>query len=72
MIVRIDGSQKVILAGMQDFAATKDTLDEFPYSDPVWSPRGTYIAARRIKATVHDFQDPRYYELVVIPVPDLK
>jgi hypothetical protein len=57
-----------MLAGAKDKAAPKD--DEFFYLEPLWSPRGDYIAARRIRATEHDFPDDSKYEVALIPVPD--
>lgn len=72
VIAKLDGTKTLTLAGVRDLSASEYARDEFLYSDPLWSPRGDYIAARRIATTVHDITDPRNYEIVVIPVPDLQ
>jgi Tol biopolymer transport system component len=72
VIAKLDGKQRIKLAGVEELSAEQFDPDEFLYTEPLWSPRGDYISTRRIRADIHDFLDPGHYEVVLIPVPDLK
>lgn len=70
IIAKLDGTQRIMLAGVKDPSASQLSADEFLYSDPSWSPRGDYIAVRRISAAVHQSREQESYEVILIPVPD--
>lgn len=70
VVTKVDGTQ--VLTGNQDSSNSQPEQSEFVYTDPMWSPKGDYIAIRRIQASTHVFNDPELYEVILISVPDLE
>src|SRR3972149_4370363 len=65
IIAKLDGTQRIVLAGVKDPSASQLSADEFLYSEPSWSPRGDYIAVRRISAVIHQSRAQESYEVVL-------
>ena len=65
--------QSVTVAGIEDISELQPSPEEYLYLAPMWSPRGDYIAALRINAGfTHNLNDPALYQIVLVPVPELK
>lgn len=67
---------EINIGGSRMLAGTdrEPQLGDYLYATPQWSPRGDYIAVRRVPAGVHDIEtQTKKAEVVLIPVPaDLK
>lgn len=73
IIEKLDGTQRMVLAGIQDLSSPQPDPNGYFYSDPMWSPSGNFIAVRRIRASyLHNFDNDNLYEVVLIPVPNLQ
>lgn len=61
VVIRSDGSDKQYLLRVED--------EDYFYSNPMWSPRGDYIAVSRIRYEGKNYSIPPY-EMVLVLVPD--
>jgi dipeptidyl aminopeptidase/acylaminoacyl peptidase len=70
VISKLDGSQRKVLADTMVFAPNQNATDNFAYMQPKWSPRGDYIAARRIIAGPHptDVLLAHLYDVILVSV----
>jgi hypothetical protein len=69
VVIRSDGSDKQYLLRLEDEDGEEGApIVGYLYSNPLWSPRGDYIAVSRLRSGQEYGIPP--YEMVLVPVPD--
>ena len=70
VVIRSDGSDKQYLLRLEDEDGEEGApIVGYLYSNPMWSPRGDYIAVSRLRSG-QEYGIPPPYEMVLFPVPD--